>query len=86
MEQKKVTTKPKTEALNKALVSSSKPAVLEIKCCNKCPFWDEKRMYTSDSFEMAFDWFCKKKNNKKIAGYVEWNDKVEVPDWCPLRG
>jgi len=58
---------------------------IEIKNCKECPHFKEERHYTSDSFETAFDWFCKKKKNKKIAGYVEWNDKIEVPDWCPLR-
>lgn len=42
-------------------------------------------MYTSDSFEMAFDWFCKKADNRKIQGYVEWHEekKIKIPEWCP---
>lgn len=61
---------------------------IEIKNCKECPHFKEERHYTSDSFEMAFDWFCKKKNNKKIAGYVEWHEEkdVKIPDWCPCAG
>lgn len=22
---------------------------------------------------------------KHIAGYVEWNDKISIPDWCPIK-
>ena len=22
---------------------------------------------------------------RKIAGYVEWNYKVDIPEWCPCR-
>ena len=60
---------------------------IEIKTCRDCPFFEEKRHYTADSFELAHDWFCKAKNNAKIAGYVEWHeeDKVQVPDWCPVK-
>lgn len=58
---------------------------IEIKNCKGCPHFKEERHYTSDSFETAFDWFCKKENNKKIAGYVEWHEEkdVEIPSWCP---
>jgi len=56
---------------------------IEIKKCSECPFFKEERVYTADSFEMPFDWFCKKARGKKIAGYVEWHDKVKIPDWCP---
>jgi hypothetical protein len=60
---------------------------LEIKTCKECPFFEEKRMYTADSWEMPYDWFCKKAKNRKIAGYVEWHeeDKVEIPKWCPVK-
>jgi hypothetical protein len=26
-----------------------------------------------------------KKRDKKISGYVERGEKVEVPEWCPIR-
>jgi len=53
----------------------------------KCPHFKEERMYTSDSWEMAFNWFCKKANNRKIQGYVEWHEekKIKIPDWCPAK-
>ena len=33
---------------------------IEVKNCNECPHFKEVRVYTADSFEMPFDWFCKK--------------------------
>lgn len=64
------------------------PPKLTIECCSKCPFFDRVRVYTSDSWEEGYDWICRKNENneKKIAGFVEWNDKKpEIPEWCPLR-
>lgn len=60
---------------------------LEITTCLDCPFVEIKRHYTADSFEHANDWFCKKKDNKEIAGYVSWNEEkdVKVPTWCPIK-
>jgi hypothetical protein len=33
--------------------------------------------------------FIKQDRNFKklsyVAGYVEWRDKIPIPDWCPLR-
>lgn len=60
---------------------------IEIKTCQECPFFKEERYYTADSFEHAHDWFCKKKKNKKIAGYVSWNEEkdIPIPDWCPVK-
>jgi len=62
-------------------------AVIEIKSCVDCPHFKRERHWTEDSWEEAYDWFCKKKNNKKIQGYVEWNeaDKINIPDWCPIK-
>lgn len=57
---------------------------LEIESCRECPHLNENRVYTGDSFENVFEWFCKKKTGKKIAGYVETFDKVEIPKWCPI--
>jgi hypothetical protein len=60
---------------------------LEIKTCKECPHFEERRMYTADSFEHANDLFCEKENGKKIQGYVEWHEEkdVKIPDWCPCR-
>lgn len=57
----------------------------KIESCKECPFFEERRLYTSDSFENVFDWFCTKYEVKKIAGYVEWRDKPRIPDWCPIK-
>jgi hypothetical protein len=61
--------------------------ILDIKTCKECPFFEQERMYTADSFEEPFDWFCKKMNNRKIRGYVEWHEEkdVPIPDWCPVK-
>lgn len=61
-------------------------AILEINNCKQCPFLEEKRHYTGDSWEVARNWFCKKSNGEKIAAYVEWREEkdVEIPDWCPI--
>ena len=73
---------------------------LEIETRKECPFSVEKRHWTSDSWEHAFDYYCKLTPNKvkcgvhtykisdykKIAGYVEWDSEMpNVPDWCPIR-
>lgn len=60
---------------------------LKISTCKDCPFFKEERYYTADSFEHAHNWFCKKKKDKKIAGYVEWHEesKIAVPNWCPIK-
>jgi len=59
---------------------------LEIKHCSECPFLEKKRFYSSDSWELAYDWHCKKENDKVIESYVGWNeeDDVKIPDWCPI--
>jgi hypothetical protein len=58
---------------------------IDIKDCSECPFFKEERMYTADSFEMPFNWFCNKAHGRKIAGYVEGHDKVAIPEWCPCK-
>jgi hypothetical protein len=60
---------------------------IDIKNCKECPYINQKRYYSPDSFEApSFDWYCKKVD-KKIRGYVEWHeeDKIEIPSWCPCR-
>jgi hypothetical protein len=63
----------------------------DIDSCKDCPFFKKERHYTSDSFELAHDWFCKKivegTGHRQIAGYVGWNEEkdVEIPDWCPIK-
>lgn len=60
--------------------------ILKIKDCQECPFFKSQKVYTGDSFENGYDWLCGKKKDKKIAGFVEWNDpSPKVPDWCPIK-
>lgn len=28
---------------------------------------------------------CKLPKLRHIAGYVEWNDKTSIPEWCPCK-
>ena len=64
---------------------------VEIKDCQDCPFCKEKRHWTPDPWEHAYNYYCSnvaKVNGdyKKIAGYIEWRHEMpEVPDWCPIR-
>lgn len=59
---------------------------IDIKDCSECPHFDSERIYTADSFEMAFDWFCLESGErKKISGYVETFDKTPIPEWCPCK-
>ena len=62
-----------------------KKICIELNNCMSCPYVKEQRHYTSDSFEMAFDYFCGQTEDKKIAGYIEREREMpSVPDWCPL--
>lgn len=61
---------------------------IEIETCKQCPFIKMERYYSPDSFEApSFDWFCKKSDNKKIQGYVEWHEEksVPIPEWCEIK-
>jgi len=60
---------------------------IEIESCQDCPHFESKRHWTSDSFEHAYDWFCKELNSKEIAGYVEWHEVkgIKIPEWCPAK-
>jgi hypothetical protein len=60
----------------------------EITSCRQCPFFESRRMRTDDSWEFAFNWYCKKMNGKEIAGYIEWESEakaVKIPEWCPIK-
>ena len=61
-------------------------ALIEIEDCKACRYCEEQRHWTEDSFETAFNYFCIKQDGKRIADYVDWNEKMpDVPKWCPLR-
>jgi len=64
---------------------------LQIKDCSQCPHHYTSPYPTSDSFERPEYWWCKIVPDEtthtkfaKVAGYVEWNDKIEIPEWCPI--
>jgi hypothetical protein len=62
--------------------------IYEIKTCQECPFLEQERYYSPDSFEApSYDWYCKKSLHKRIRGYVEWHEenKIPIPEWCELR-
>ena len=59
--------------------------LIEIKGCKECPFVDISRDYTADSWEHCEKYVCKKQHNKIIERYVDWNEKVAVPDRCPIK-
>lgn len=60
---------------------------LEFLTCQKCPFFEKGPVTSTDGFDRMEDWLCGKKKNKVISGGVEWHeeDKIPVPDWCPIR-
>jgi hypothetical protein len=61
---------------------------LEIETCQECPFFEQDRYYSPDSFEgPSFDWYCTQQGRKKIRGYVEWHEasKIPIPDWCKIK-
>lgn len=55
----------------------------EIADCSECKFHTVSDRYSSDGWDRMEDWTCTK-SNKKIAGGVEWHDKIPVPNWCEI--
>ncbi len=55
--------------------------------CKDCAFKKETNHWSSDGWDRMCDWVCSKSDspNKKIAGSVEWHDKIETPKWCPMK-
>ncbi len=41
---------------------------LEIESCKDCPNFRRERHYTGDSWEEAYNWHCKAKEDKKFKG------------------
>ena len=58
----------------------------EIKDCSECPAHKPERVYTADSFEMVFDWFCRDKANKKVGQTETFDPNPKIPAWCPRKG
>lgn len=60
--------------------------VLEVRDCQDCPFVKSEYVYTGDSWDHMYDYFCQKADNKKVAGAIEWRSEMpEVPEWCPCH-
>lgn len=57
---------------------------LSIKDCSRCPFHEVTGTSSTDGWDRGEDWFCTKEQ-KFIQKFVEWHDKVPVPEWCGLR-
>lgn len=67
--------------------------------CEGCPYLFQERYYTSDSWELVYQWYCEKTTrprperssgvtgvaNSSRIGWEEDGKKPErTPDWCPL--
>ena len=51
-----------------------------------CMNADEKAPNESAEKErLSIKKYSKLENLRYIAGYVEWNDKTEIPEWCPNK-
>jgi len=59
-----------------------KKIIIEINSCKECPYFEISNISSTDGWDRGEDWFCKKAE-KTIAGFVEWHEKIEIPDWCP---
>ena len=75
---------PKTEGKTQMASASKKLPVLKIEC-SSCPNKVETNPFSSDGWDRMVDWICIAAEDKKIAGAVEWKDKVQTPHWCPLH-
>ena len=62
--------------------------VIEIKNCQKCPFFRTANEYSTDGWDRMEDWMCAKTYpHKVIQGGVEWHEesKIQIPEWCPIK-
>lgn len=59
---------------------------IPVKICSECPHFKITNRSTTDGFDHGEEWTCTKEN-KVIAGFVEWREKdqVEIPKWCPFK-
>lgn len=57
---------------------------IHIKDCRECPHFEINGSYSTDGFDHGDDWYCKREQ-RQIAKFVEWTDKMEVPNWCPIK-
>jgi hypothetical protein len=64
------------------------PVFIRIETCDKCPSSLSQRTRTGDSFDVAWDYYCAFDPNKQpklIQEYLCWNEKPNIPQWCPRR-
>jgi len=57
---------------------------IDIKDCRECPFFKITGTSSTDGFDRGEDWYCDKAK-KPIASFVEWNERPEIPKWCPAK-
>lgn len=60
--------------------------IINIENCNQCPHWKAENFNSTDGWDSMEDWMCyyDPDNKRKIAGAVEWHDKIAIPDWCKI--
>jgi len=58
--------------------------VESVNYCRKCHHFAIDGVETTAGWDRGENWHCNKAD-KRIMGFVEWRDKVEIPAWCPLR-
>lgn len=59
-------------------------ALIKLISCEKCPNLKQYRVYTADSFENVTGWYCMGLNNRTIAEFDWYENKPDIPAWCPL--
>lgn len=58
--------------------------IVEINSCEQCQYGEISQVYTSDSFEFIRKVYCKNLH-KDVYRYLEFRDKIEIPEECPLE-
>jgi hypothetical protein len=58
-------------------------ALLEITSCRDCPYSKVTNVSSTDGWDRGEEYTCTK-SSKVIHGFVEWNDDIPVPEWCPI--
>jgi len=59
---------------------------IKIKCCDTCPHMRSQRFHTANYFEYVQEWICREHKNQRITLFEMFDDKPEIPEWCPLIG
>lgn len=56
---------------------------VEVTNCDKCPYAEVRKVWTSDSWDDVRAIKCKKLG-EDVYGYLDWYDKSPVPEKCPF--